>query len=164
MKIFKNPFLIRKKQIRDTKDLNNVSDNFVEIGKLVKEARFQKNISIEELSRITKIPVQTINSIESNIENLRPKYPFIRSILFKLEDCLPLRKNILINLLIKETKFYRENNKKYVLRKFDFLNTWTGSLLYFLILITIVFSLKKFFYSNINVIEIQNFEEQINLK
>jgi len=164
MKIFKNPFLIRKKQIRDTKDLNNVSDNFVEIGKLVKEARIQKNISIEELSRITKIPVQTINSIESNIENIRPKYPFIRSILFKLEDCLPLRKNILINLLIKETKFYKENNKKYLLRKFDFLNTWTGSLLYFLILITIIFSLKKFFYSNINVIEIQNFEEQINLK
>ena len=164
MKIFKNPFLIRKKQIRDTKDLNNVSDNFVEIGKLVKEARIQKNISIEDLSRITKIPVQTINSIESNIENIRPKYPFIRSILFKLEDCLPLRKNILINLLIKETKFYKENNKKYVLRKFDFLNTWTGSLIYFLILITIVFSLKKFFYSNINVIEIQNFEEQINLK
>ena len=83
----KNLFLFHKKnKIKD--DLNNiVFDHFGEIAKLVKEARIQKNLTIEELSLISKIPEKTIYSIENNNKNIRPKYPFIRSILIKLEEC-----------------------------------------------------------------------------
>ena len=67
-------------------------DKYGEIAKLVKEARIQKNLTIEDLSRISKIPEQTINSIENNNQKYIPKYPFIRSILIKLEECLVLKK------------------------------------------------------------------------
>ena len=92
MTFFKNLFLFNKKtEIND--ELNHVVvDQYKEIAKLVKEARIQKNITIPELSRISKIPEQTINSIENNNKNIRPKYPFIRSILIKLEECLVIKK------------------------------------------------------------------------
>ena len=92
MTFLKNLFLFNKKtEIND--ELNHVViDQYKEIAKLVKEARIQKNITIPELSRISKIPEQTINSIENNNKNIRPKYPFIRSILIKLEECLVIKK------------------------------------------------------------------------
>ena len=77
-------------------------DRYEEIGKLVKEARIKENFSIEELSLLSKIPKNTIESIENNLENFRPKYPFIRSILFKLEEYLSLSKNSLVGLIISE--------------------------------------------------------------
>ena len=92
MNIFKNLFLINKK-IVNKKVLNKEEvEYFTEIAKLAKEARIQQNLSIKELSRISKIPEQTIISIENNDKLMRPKYPFLRSILIKLEECLILKK------------------------------------------------------------------------
>ena len=77
MKFLKKIFLFNKK-IENNKVLTyEVVDNYVEIAKLVKEARIQQNLTIQELSRISKIPEQTIKSIEDNT-NIRPKYPFLR--------------------------------------------------------------------------------------
>ena len=161
MKIFKISFLKNKKNKKDIEIPNKVFDQYLEIGKLVKQARIKKNISLEDLSRLTKIPEQTIISIENNIENIRPRYPFIRSILFKLEESLLLKKNTLVDLSIKETTISRKYQKRFFLRKYDFLNNWIGSVLYFLILIVILFGLKKYFYSNSDRIEMPNFEEII---
>ena len=95
-------FLFNKK-VENKKVLNhNKISQYGEIAKLVKEARIQRNLTIEELSLISKIPEQTIKSIENDDENIRPKYPFIRSILIKLEECLVLKKNTLVKLSIKE--------------------------------------------------------------
>ena len=92
MKILKNLFLFNKKT-KKIKELNiGDADQYTKIAKLVKEARIQQNLTIKELSEISKIPMQIINSIENNIEDIRPKFPFIRSILIKLEECLLLKK------------------------------------------------------------------------
>ena len=159
MKILKN-LLFKDKEIFDNKKNSfHFFDRYEEIGKLVKEARIKKNISIKELSQISKIPESTINSIENNIEYIRPEYPFIRSILFKLEECLSLRKNILVSLIIKKTRNSKRGKYNFIVRKLDFINTWEGNILYFMILILSIFILKRYFYSNVNVIETQNIEE-----
>ena len=137
-------------------------DRYFEIGKLVKEARILNNLSIKELSEISKIPESSINSIENNIVDLRPKDPFIRSILLKLEKCLSLRTNTLIGLIIKEKNMLEKSKTNYIIRKFDFLNSWQGSILYFLFLILILFFINRYFISNINIIEIQIIEEKVN--
>ena len=162
MKIFKNLFFFNKHKIENKEIYNQkIVNQYKEIGKLVKEARVEKNLSIEELSRISKIPAQTIKSIENNIENLRPKYPFIRSILIKLEDCLGLKENLLVNLEIKETKNLKNYKKEFIISKFDLINTWQGSILYFLILILTIFILEKHFISNPNIIEIQRIDNGV---
>ena len=93
MNILKNLFLFNKKSKKNKELIPGFGDQYIEIAKLVKEARIQQNLTIQELSLISKIPEQTINSIENNNKNIRPKYPFIRSILIKLEDCLGLKNN-----------------------------------------------------------------------
>ena len=161
MTFFKNLFLFNKKtEIND--ELNHVVvDQYKEIAKLVKEARIQKNITIPELSRISKIPEQTINSIENNNKNIRPKYPFIRSILIKLEECLVIKKNTLVKLAIRESEISKKENNNFIVSKFDLINTWQGSLLYFLLLVLTIFVLKRYFVLNVNTIEIQNIENSI---
>ena len=92
MNILKNFFLFNKKSEKN-KDLSSaLVAQYIEIAKLVKEARIQQNLTIQELSYISKIPERIINSIEDNNEKIRPEYPFIRSIIIKLEDCLVLKK------------------------------------------------------------------------
>ena len=158
MKILKNLFLFNKKTENNEALNKQVFDHYTEIAKLVKEARVQQNLSIQDLSRISKIPEQTINSIENNNEKMRPQYPFLRSILIKLEICLVLKENTLVKLAIKET--FEKEKKDFIVNKFDILDTWQGSLLYFLILISTIFVLKKYFIFNVNVIEIQNIENE----
>ena len=161
MNVFKNLFLFKKKSFIDNDVNHGLVDQYGKIAKLVKDARIQKNITIHELSRISKIPEQTIISIENNDKNIRPKYPFIRSILIKLEECLGLKKNILEQLAIRKGETSKKEKNDFIVNKFDLINTWQGSLLYFFILILTVFILKRHFILNVNVIEIQNIENKI---
>ena len=161
MNIFKNLFLFKKQSMIDNEVNHRLVDQYGEIARLVKEARIQKNITIQELSGISKIPEQTIISIENNNKNTRPKYPFIRSILIKLEECLGLKKNTLEKLVVREGETSKKEKSEFIVKKFDLINTWQGSLLYFFILILTVFILKRYFILNVNVIEIQNTENKI---
>ena len=161
MNILKKIFFINKK-IENNEILNfELIDGYGEIARIVKEARIQQNLTIRELSRISKIPEQIINSIENNNKNIRPKYPFIRSILIKLEECLALKKNTLAKLAIKEKETFNKEKKDFLISRFDIINSWQGSLLYFSILVLTLFVLKRYFISNVTVIEIQNIENKI---
>ena len=161
MNILKNLFLFNKKSEKNKEFSPGLVDQSLEIWKLVKEARIQQNLTVKELSYISKIPERVINSIENNNKNIMPKYPFIRSILIKLEECLVLKKNTLLNLAVKERKISKKKGKYFMFRKFDLINTWQGSILYFFILVLTIFILKRYFILNVNVIEIQNIENQM---
>ncbi len=161
MNILKNLFLFKKKSEKNKEFSPGFVDQSIEIAKLVKEARIQQNLTIKELSYISKIPERIINSIENNNKSTRPEYPFIRSILIKLEECLVLKKNTLLNLAVKERKILKKKGNYFMFRKFDLINTWQGSLLYFFILVLTIFILKRYFILNVNFIEIQNIENQI---
>ena len=160
MNILKNLFLLNKKS--ENKDPNNeFVDQYIEIAQLVKEARIQQNLTIKELSYISRIPEQTINSIENNNNKIRPKYPFIRSVLIKLEECLVLKKNTLLKLATREKEIFKKEKKDFLFSKFDLINTWQGTLLYFLVLVLTIFILKRYFLLNVNIIEIENIENKI---
>jgi len=161
MNILKNLFLLHKKSEKNKDFSSGLDDQYIEIAKLVKEARIQQKLTIKELSYISKIPERIINSIENNNKNVRPEYPFIRSILIKLEECLVLKKNTLLKLAVKERKIFKKEEKDFLFRKLDLINTWQGSLMYFFILVLTLFILKRYFILNVNVIEIQNIENQI---
>jgi cytoskeletal protein RodZ len=161
MNILKNLFLFNKKSEKNKEFSTGLVDQSLEIANLVKEARIQQNLTIKELSYISKIPERIINSIENNNKNVRPEYPFIRSILIKLEECLVLKKNTLLNLAVNERKILKKEGKDFMFRKLDLINTWQGSLLYFFILVLTIFILKRYFILNVNVIEIQNIENQM---
>ena len=161
MNVLKNLFLFTKKNENNKEVNQGVHSQYRKIANLVKEGRIEQNLTINDLSRISKIPEQTIISIENNDKKNRPKYPFLRSILIKLEDCLLLKKNTLVKLAIKERQIPKKENKEFIFSKYDLINTWQGSVLYFLILILTIFILKRYFVSAVNIIEIQNIENNI---
>ena len=159
----KNLFLFNKKTKKNKYQNHKKVDQYREIAELVREARIKQNLTIKELSYISKIPSHIISSIEDNNKDIRPKFPFIRSILIKLEECLAL-KNELIKLAIPDKKVIKKENKDFLLNKFDLINTWQGTLIYFFILILSIFILKRYFILNVNVIEIKNIEKKITDK
>ena len=161
MNILRNLFLFNKKSENNKDSSHGVVDHYIEIAKLVKEERMRQKLTIKELSLRSRIPEQTINSIENNNKNIRPKYPFIRSILIKLEECLFIEKNTLVKLAIKERETFKRAKRDFLVRELDLINTWQGSLLYFFILVLTIFILKRYFILNVNVIEIQNIENKI---
>ena len=161
MNMLKSFFLFNKKSKKNKDYSHGLVDQYLEIAKLVKEARIQQNLTLKELSYISKIPERILNSIENNNKNIRPDYPFIRSILIKLEECLILKKNTLLKLALKERKIQKKGGKELLFSKLDLINTWQGSFLYFFILVLTIFILKRYFILNVNVIEIQNIENQI---
>ena len=74
---------------------------------------------------------------------------------------LSIKKNTLLKLAVRERKILEKGEEDFLFRKFDLINTWQGSLLYFFILVLTIFILKRYFVFNVNVIEIQNIENQI---
>ena len=74
---------------------------------------------------------------------------------------LSIKKNTLLMLAVKERKILKKEGKDFLFRKFDLINTWQGSLLYFFILVLTIFILKRYFILNVNFIEIQNIENQM---
>ena len=158
MNFLKNLF---NKKSENNEDFNNVViAQYDQIANLVKESRIKQNLTIRELSEISKISEVTINAIENNNKSFRPKYPFIRSILFKLEECLVIKKNTLVELATRERDTVKNKKNDFLVSKFDLINTWQGSLLYFFILVLSIFVLKRYFVLNVNVIEIQNTENK----
>ena len=161
MNILKFLSLFNNKLENNKDNDDEIVDHYKEIAKIVKEARTLQNLTIQELSRNSKIPEQIINSIENNNSITRPKFPFIRSILIKLEDCLGLKKNSLLKLAVRERKILKKEGKDILFKKFDLINTWQGTLLYFFILVLTLFVLKRNLILDVNFIEIQNIENQI---
>ena len=160
MNILKNLFLFNKKVEIKERLNQKVFNQYGEIARLVKEARIKRNLTIQDLSRISKIPEQTINSIENNNPKYIPKYPFIRSILIKLEECLYLKKNSLVKLATKKVEVFKKGKQNFIFRKFDLINTWQGTFFYFFMLILTIFFLKRYFILNVNIIEIKNTENE----
>ena len=56
MNILKSLFFLNRKSEKDKEFSPELVDQYREIAKLVKEARIQQNLTIKELSYISKIP------------------------------------------------------------------------------------------------------------
>ena len=162
MKIFHYFFLKKDHKELINEVTNTEIDQYAKIGELVKDARIRKNLSIGDVSNLSKIPKSTINAIENNIEDLRPEFPFLRSILFKLEECLSLKRNILVGLDKKRKYLLKKKiNRNYIINRLDLINSWQGIIFYFLLLILTLFILNRYFVSNIRIIEIKASEEKV---
>ena len=142
-----------------TNNNEDIIDPYIEIANLTKEARIAKNLSINDLSDISKIPNSTIIAIEKNNKSLLPKYPFSRSILLKLEECLSIKNHQLINLAHKDSKpIQKITKRKIVINRLSIINSWQGNVIYFFILLMSIFILNNF-YINSRIIEFKYIEK-----
>ena len=153
--------IFKKKSSLNSRINDSEIDTFFEIGNIIKEARIKKKLTEKDLSYISKVPLSTIKAIENNQRDLIPKYPFIRSILIKMEECLSIKKFKLINLLGEEILPIKNNKKhSFIINRLDIINSWQGSLIYvFVLLISIL--ILNFYYTKNKVIEFKYIEKSI---
>ena len=148
------------KKLNNKKNKDSFIDPYINIGNIIKESRVEKNLSVEDLSSLSKIPTSTILGIENNVKELIPPYPFIRSILLKLEECLSLDKRKLIKLIqdeyVPKTKKMKRN---FIFNKIDLFNSWQGSFIYLFIIVISIFVLNSYYLNN-RVIEFKYIEKK----
>ena len=149
-------------ELKIKKNKDNIVDPYINIGTIIKERRVKKNLSIEDLSFLSKIPVSTISGIENNLKELIPPYPFNRSILLKLEECLSLEKFELVKLI--QTDYIPSNKRierNFTFTKIDLFNSWQGNFIYLSLIILSIFVLNSYYLNN-RVIEFKYIEKTID--
>ncbi len=146
MKLF---FFQKFEEFKKKKKIESIVDPYINIGNIIKERRVKKNLSIEDLSFLSKIPISTILGIENNEKELIPPYPFRRSILLKLEECLSLEKFKLIKLIQKEDiPINKRMKRQFTFPKIDLFNSWQGSLIYLFLIVISIFVLNSYYLNN----------------
>ena len=154
--------LFRFRKLEEFKLKNNrdsIVDPYINIGNIIKESRVKKNLSIEDLSFLSKIPISTILGIENNVKELIPPYPFIRSILLKLEECLSLEKFKLIKLIQKDyIPINKRIKRNFTFTKIDLFNSWQGNFIYLFLIVISIFVLNSYYLNN-RVIEFKYIEK-----
>ena len=147
-----------KFKIKKNRDI--IVDPYISIGNIIKESRVKKNLSIEDLSFLSKIPISTILGIENNVKELIPPYPFTRSILLKLEECLTLEKFILIRLIQKDNiPTNKKIKRNFTVTNIDLFNSWQGSFIYLFLIIISIFILNSYYLNN-TIIEFKYIEKK----
>ena len=79
------------------KSENPNQNSLKRIGNLIKEARLNKNESIDQLAKDLKISVQQFKAIEEGQEELLPEKIFIKAMIKRISERLKLDTNFLIN-------------------------------------------------------------------
>ena len=147
------------KELKIKKNRDSIADPYISIGNIIKESRVKKNLSIEDLSFLSKIPISTILGIENNVKELIPAFPFIRSILLKLEECLSIEKFKLIKLIQKDSiPINKRIKRNFSFTKIDLFNSWQGGFIYLFLIVISIFVLNSY-YLNTRVIEFKYIEK-----
>ena len=147
------------KEFKTKKNIESIVDPYISIGNIIKESRVKKNLSIEDLSFLSKIPISTILGIENNVKELIPPYPFTRSILLKLEERLSLEKFKLIKLIQKDyIPINKRIKRNFTFTKIDLFNSWQGSFIYLFLIVISIFVLNSYYLNN-RVIEFKYIEK-----
>ena len=138
-KIFKP----RSKDLIDSKKGELSNSNFLNAINLFKNKRNKMGYSIEELSINTKISKNVLLAIENGWENYLPEETYLITMIKRLEIELDLETNSLDGLLIKKVKKIETRRFKFRFINMDFLNTWTGNLIYIILMLLSLLALNS---------------------
>ena len=133
-----------KKNLSSSSILKEKPENdyeFLNAITLFKSQREKIGISLEELSNKTKISRNVLIAIESGWKKYLPEKTYLISMLKTLEIELDLEGGSLNGLLQKKMIDNSLSNFKFI--NIDFLNSWFGSLLYFIFMLLLILALNS---------------------
>ena len=133
-----------KKTLSGSSSLKEKPENdyeFLNAINLFRSQREKIGISLEELSNKTKISRNVLIAIESGWKKYLPEKTYLISMLKILEIELNLEGGSLNGLLQK--KMINNSLSKFKFINIDFLNSWVGSLLYFIVMLLLILALNS---------------------
>ena len=120
------------------------SDNdFSEAINLFKTQREKYGFSLEKLSTETKISKNVLISIENGWEKYLPETTYLISMIKILEIKLNLERGSLNGLLLQKDNNNDITRFKFNFINIDFINSWIGSLLYFIFMLLSILALNS---------------------
>ena len=111
--------------------------------KLFKTQREKVGISLEQLSKETKISRNVLIAIENGSRKYLPEKTYLISMIKILEIKLNLERGSLNGLSIQKDSINNVSRFKLNFINIDFLNSWIGSLLYFIIMLLSILALNS---------------------
>ena len=135
-----------KKPLSDSSSLKDQPEpnfEFLEAISLFTSQREKLGISLKELSAKTKISRNVLIAIENGWKKYLPEKTYLISMLKILEIELNLEKGSLNGLLVQIINKNNLSKFKFKFINIDFLNSWFGSLLYFIIMLLSVLALNS---------------------
>ena len=135
-----------KKPLSDSSSLKDKPEpdfEFLEAISLFTSQREKLGISLKELSAKTKISRNVLIAIENGWKKYLPEKTYLISMLKILEIELDLEKGSLNGLLVQTINNKNLSKFKFKFINIDFLNSWFGSLLYFIIMLLSVLALNS---------------------
>ena len=119
------------------------NSNFAEAINLFKTQRKKIGISLEQLSIETKISRNVLVAIENGWEKYLPEKTYLISMIKSIEIKLSLERGSLNGLSIKKDSIKSSSKLKLNFINIDFLNSWIGSLLYFVFMLLSILALNS---------------------
>ena len=126
---------LKEKAVNDSEFLNAIT--------LFTSQRNKLGISLEELSTKTKISRNVLIAIEKGWKKNLPETTYLISMLKIIEVELDLERGSLNGLLEKKIINNNLSNFKFNFINIDFLNSWIGSLLYFIFMFLSILALNS---------------------
>ncbi len=138
------PFKKSSSGLSDSHDKPRSDNEFSEAINLFKTRRLKIGISLETLSKETKISRNVLIAIENGRKKYLPEKTYLISMIKILELKLNLEKGSLNGLSIQKDSI-NDNVSRFKLNfiNIDFLNSWIGSLLYFIIMLLSILALNS---------------------
>ena len=123
---------------------NTISDNnFYEAINLFKTQRKKVGISLEKLSKETKISRNVLIAIENGSKKNLPEKIYLISMIKSIESKLNLEEGSLNGLSIQQDSIISISRFKFNFINIDFLSSWIGSLLYILFMFLSILALNS---------------------
>ena len=136
-------FLLKKNSsdLSKLKDQANSDSEFSQAISLFSSQRNKLGISLEDLSTKTKISKNVLIAIEKGCKKYLPETTYLKSMLKIIEVELDLDKGSLNGLLDKQIINNSIYKSKFI--NIGFLNSWFGSLLYFIFMLLSILALNS---------------------
>ena len=116
-------------------------NDFSEAINLFKSERKKSGISLEQLSNETKISKNVLIAIENGWKKYLPEKTYLISMLKSIETKLNLKRGSLNGLLTQKDSIDKISRFKFNFINIDFLNSWFGSLLYIVFMLSSILAL-----------------------
>ena len=137
------PFKKPLSDLSKLKDKPDSDDQFLKAISLFISQKNKLEISLEDLSKKTKISRNVLIAIENGWEKYLPEATYLISMIKSLEINLNLDRGSLKGLLAKKNSIDTISNFKFNFINIDFLNSWIGSLLYIIFMLLSILALNS---------------------
>ncbi len=137
------PFKKSSSVSSDSHEKPRAESEFSEAIKLFKDQRMKVGISLETLAKETKISKNVLMAIENGWEKYLPERTYLISMIKSLELKLNLERGSLNALSTQKGSNNNVSRFKFNFINIDFLNSWIGSLFYFIIMLLSILALNS---------------------